>query len=108
MQALREYLNTVARIMREYMREMFQVKAENCTAHLRPFMVGSQPLIHFEVCKQGENAPTATLCLSKHIVCMYVCIYRSGRDKVPKKDRIGAKIELREKFMSKHMSLIFV
>ncbi len=27
------------------------------------------------------------------LVCMYVCIYGSGRDKVPKKDHIGVKIE---------------
>ncbi len=67
MEALREYLNTVARIT-TYMRETFQVKTENCTAHLRPFMAGSRPLIQFGVCKPDEDIPTATLCLSKHIV----------------------------------------
>ncbi len=67
MQALREYLNTVARIT-TYIRETFQVKAEDCTEQLRSFMAGSRPLIKFEVCKPDEDAPSATLCLSKHIV----------------------------------------
>ncbi len=66
MQAMIEYLNTVGRIT-TYMGETFQVKAENCTAHLRSFMASSLPLIQFEVCKPEENAPTATLCFSNHI-----------------------------------------
>ncbi len=66
MQALREYLNTVPRIT-TYMRETFQVRAEDCTTNIQPFIGDSWPLIHFEVCKQDENAPTVTLCLSRRI-----------------------------------------
>ncbi len=66
MQALRDYLNTVVRIT-TYMRETFQVKTENCTAHLRPFMADSTPVIQFEACKPDEDAPTVTLCASRHI-----------------------------------------
>ncbi len=66
MQALREYLNTVARIT-TYMRETFQVRAEDCTANIQSFIGDSWPLIQFEACKADEDAPTATLCLSKHI-----------------------------------------
>ncbi len=65
LEAVRGYLNAVARV--SFTREVFRVKAGNCTAHLRPFMADSTPLIHFEICKQGENAPTVTLCLSRHI-----------------------------------------
>ncbi len=65
LEAVRGYLNAVARV--SFTREVFQVKAENCTAHLQPFMTDSTPLIQFEVCKQDEAAPTATLCLGNHI-----------------------------------------
>ncbi len=65
MEAVRGYLNAVARA--SFTREVFRVKAGNCTAHIRPFMAGSRPLIQFEVCKADEDAPTTTLCLSKHI-----------------------------------------
>ncbi len=66
MQAVRGYLNTVVGIS-SVIREAFRVKAKNCTAHLRPFMAGSRPLVQFGICKQDENAPTVILCLSKHI-----------------------------------------
>ncbi len=66
MEAVRDYLNTVVRIT-SLTGETFQVRAGNCTANLQPFTVGSSPLIQFEVCKADEDAPTATLCLSKHI-----------------------------------------
>ncbi len=65
MQALREFLNAVARV--SFTREGFRVKAENCTANLQPFTAGSTSVIQFEVCKPDADAPTATLCLSKHI-----------------------------------------
>ncbi len=65
LEALRGYLNAIARV--SFTRVKFRVKAGNCTAHLRPFMPDSTPLIHFEVYKADEDAPTATLCLSKHI-----------------------------------------
>ncbi len=66
MEAVRNYLNAVVKIT-SYRRETFHVKAENCTANLRPLLVDSPPSFQFEVCKPDENAPTATLCLSKHI-----------------------------------------
>ncbi len=50
MEAMRDYLNAVLRIT-NYIKETFQVKAENCTANLRPLIAGSRPLIQFEVCK---------------------------------------------------------
>ncbi len=65
MQAVREFLNAVARV--SFTREAFLVKAENCTANLQPFTAGSTPIIHFEVCKPEVDAPTVTLCASRHI-----------------------------------------
>ncbi len=65
MEAVRDYLNAVVRIT--FKREAFQVQTDNCTANLRPFMVDSPSLIQFEVCKVDVEAPTATLCLCKHI-----------------------------------------
>ncbi len=65
MEAVREYLNAVARV--SFTREAFRVKAENCTANLQPFMVDSTAVIQFEVCKPDADAPTALLCLSRHI-----------------------------------------
>ncbi len=65
MQAVREYLNVVARV--SFTREAFRLEAENCTANLQPFTAGSTPIIQFEVCKVDEDAPTVTLCLSRRI-----------------------------------------
>ncbi len=65
MEAVREYLNAVARV--SFRREAFQVKAENCTAYLQPFTAGSTTVIQFEVCKPDVDAPTVTLCASRHI-----------------------------------------
>ncbi len=65
MQALREYLNAVARV--SFLRDAFRVKAENCTAHLQPFIGDSTPLIQFKVCKVDEDASIVTLCASRHI-----------------------------------------
>ncbi len=64
MEAVREYLNAVARV--NFTREASRVKAENCTANLQPFIGDSTAVIQFEV-KQDENAPTALLCLSRRI-----------------------------------------
>ncbi len=47
MQAVREYLNAVTRV--SFLSEAFQVKAENCTANLQPFIGDSTPVIQFEV-----------------------------------------------------------
>ncbi len=66
MEAVRNYLNTVVKIS-SYRREMFHVKARNCTANLRPLIADSPSSFQFEVCKPDEDSPTATLCLSKHI-----------------------------------------
>ncbi len=57
MQAMREYLSAVA----------FLVKTENCTANLQPLTAGPTPVVQFEVCKVDEDAPTVTLCASRHI-----------------------------------------
>ncbi len=65
LEAVRGYLNAVARV--SFTREVFRVKADNCTANIQPFIGDSWPLIQFEVCKADDDAPTATLCLSKHI-----------------------------------------
>ncbi len=65
MQAVREYLNAVARV--SFTREAFLVKAENCTAYPQPFTAGSTPVIQFEVCKVDEDALTVTLCASRYI-----------------------------------------
>ncbi len=66
MEAVRDYLNTVVRIT-GLTGETFQVRAEDCTVKIQPFIGDSRPLIQFEACKADEDAPTATLCLSKHI-----------------------------------------
>ncbi len=65
MEAVREYLNAVARV--SFLGEAFRVKAENCTANLQPFIDDSTHVIQFEVCKPDAVARNVTLCASRRI-----------------------------------------